>query len=195
MMENFINPPAIPTDSKALRVLGLTAFVLATHGQVLERFSFLTLERDFLWIWKWTEEVTSHISTFSLKYSLVCVVWGSLWESVGYEDFQQGWERLGSGIKPWWWRKSKMLRPNQLITELELLYSVFSVTVLSEACHCCHHQVQMRISRWILIFWTPGIISVRILADKSCFRRKMEKLICVLESAKEKEHSLDYFDY
>lgn len=132
---------------------------------------------------------------FSLKYSLVCVVWGSLWASVGYEDFQQGWERLGSGIKPWWWRKSKMLRPNQLITELELLYSVFSVTVLSEACHCCHHQGQMRISRWILIFWTPGIISVRILADKSCFRREMEKLICVLESAKEKEHSLDYFDY
>lgn len=48
MMENFINPPAIPTDSKARRVLGLTAFVLATLGQVLERFSFLTLERDFL---------------------------------------------------------------------------------------------------------------------------------------------------
>lgn len=48
MMENFINPPRIPTDSKAFRVPALIAFVLATHGQALERFCFLALKGDFL---------------------------------------------------------------------------------------------------------------------------------------------------
>jgi len=46
MMESFFNASTKPTGSKELRAMGLAAFVLAAHGQALERFCFLVLERD-----------------------------------------------------------------------------------------------------------------------------------------------------
>lgn len=60
---------------------------------------------------------------------------------------EAAWERLGRGMKPWWWRKSKVLHPEQLMTELQLLSFLFSVVDFSEVHQCCYHPGQVKISR------------------------------------------------